>query len=156
MRWSWRCLGSWSNIHLLVRLVLQPMSTEYNMILCGSCYVIQVSDSCFASEFFTSWADVACFRFCFFLVFDFLDEEGLPTSCYLADWKGFTFSSSNASKAFLVGVSVGGEQYVRLTVFCRFFQPAATCSGGKRFLFLSGGSARSQLSCLTVALLVSL
>ena len=132
------------------------MSTKYNIVLCGRYCVIQVSDSCFASGFSTSWADVAGFQYCFFLVFDFLEEEGLPTSCHLADWKGVTFSSSNASKAFLVGVGVGGEQYVRLTVFCRFFQPAATCSGGKRFLFLSGGSARSQLSCLTVALLVSL
>ena len=37
--------------------------------------------------------------------------------------------------AFLLGVGVGGGQFVRVAAFCGCFQPAATCFGGKRLHF---------------------
>ena len=43
-----------------------------------------------------------------------------------------------------------GSACVGVAAFCGCFQPAATCSGGKRLRFLSGGLACSQLSCLAV------
>ena len=59
-------------------------------------------------------------------------------------------SPSSTVKAFAVCVGVESVQIVKLATLCSCYQPAATSSGESRFLHLSVGSARSQLSLAVV------